>query len=196
MSEQTFTIKVADNNVALAFALALRHSLGGDQAVAIADQIEAQIQPPVPAEPTGDVVVVDRWGNAWLPHHFGWRKEVDDDITDWIELANTEPKVYRREPSPEAVEAQELKSKLLYRLAPEVEALVLEYPDSLRPALREFAAHDCMRSPVNQDAIPVEKVRQVLRSTPPEVYLDPEDALIAYTDLRQRVAALLPEGAQ
>jgi hypothetical protein len=46
----------------------------------------------------------------------------------------------------------------------------------------------------NQDAVPAEKVRQVLRSSPLGVI--GAEAAAAYTDLRKRVAALLPEGAQ
>jgi hypothetical protein len=44
-------------------------------------------------------------------------------------------------------------------------------------------------------SIPVEKVRQVLRSSPTG-YLSDEEVLTAYKDLRKRLAALLPEGAQ
>jgi hypothetical protein len=171
-----------------------------------ADQIEAQIQPPVPAEPTGDVTV---WagGEAYTPEgvHRRWLGAGGIE-RDWSFLAQHDPMVYRREPSPEAVEA------LVQEFAQNLENDLLDI--SAESRLSEFAARllgqesagaalarrglDEMKARMAaeaEQAIPVERVRQVLRSSP-SGYLTNEEVLTAYKDLRKRLAALLPEGAQ
>jgi hypothetical protein len=50
--------------------------------------------------------------------------------------------------------------------------------------------------PEAEQSVPLEKVRQVLRSSPPAHHLLDTSTWTAYTDLRKRIAALLPEGAQ
>jgi len=123
----------------------------------LADQIEAQIQPPVPAEPTewGSVVrafVCDSDRELWVRTASrpcsGWLN-VHGSTVDWRRLC--EPEVLRIGVGPSSEAAEE--------------------------------------------SVPVEKVRQVLRSSPTG-YLTNEETLTAYKDLRKRIAALLPEGAQ
>lgn len=110
-----FTINLEDP---LAFAAALRsNARAGDEspdsiaAWSVAVQIEAQLPKPVPEEPTGDVVVFTKH-DFWRP-----QPDPDDAAMHWISNAGgglywgdllalcAKPVVYRREPSPEAVEA-------------------------------------------------------------------------------------------
>jgi len=121
-----------------------------------ADQIEAQIQPPVPAEPTewGSVVRAfvcgsdpELWVRTLHEQYSGWTNGLGSCVT-WHRLC--EPEVLRVGIGP---------------------------------------------SPEPEHSVPAEKVRQVLRSSPTG-YLSDKETLTAYKDLRKRLAALLPEGAQ
>jgi len=104
----------------------------------IAEQIEAQVQPEptLPAEPTGDVVVFA--AGEWFRRDTDGTWASDDKTIDaWSALLHKAEangialKVYRREPSPEAVEA------LVEKFATGYRAALRLAPSS---ALHEFAA--------------------------------------------------------
>jgi len=149
-------------------------------AVRAATPPEAQIKPDVPAQPTGDVLLVDCEGRTWFYDGTGWntndRWDGGGDSIPWSELSSFGiDKVYRREPSPEA--------------EPKIE--MFDYSKT-----RVTRADLGLSEQEPADSVPVEKVRQVLRSSPAAHHLVDTSTWTAYTDLRQRVAALLPEGAQ
>jgi len=197
-----FTINLDDPR---AFAAALRNNVqAGDESPAttaawsVAVQIEAQIQPDVPAEPTGDVVVLAN-GQLWRQTYGDARGPWTNNrgaYSQWLHLSKAHDlKVYRREPSPEAVEAlPEPKIKKFYYPNTKVTRADLGLPEAEEDMPRAY--YDPMDDgPDEEPAVPVEKVRQVLRSSLTG-YLTNEETLTAYKDLRKRVAALLPEGAQ
>jgi len=206
-----------------------------------ADQIEAQIQPPVPAEPTGDVLLVDQEGRVWHRDEGGWCSNdrfgpIDgENAQSWAGLYEFGiEKVYRREPSPEAVEAlateyawgdarpatlRKFAARLLGHEGPRWVDLFGIDPDYTEdedtaaplnvyksgppgPAVQQPEQFSAPKpAPLGlalyptEASVPLEKVRQVLRSSPTG-YLTNEETLTAYRDLRKRLAALLPEGAQ
>jgi hypothetical protein len=134
-------------------------------AVRAATPPEAQIQPPVPAEPT-------EWGSLV-------RARVEYDVAPL--LLTYVPNPYESNPDTAVGYPWYSEQDSWHRWADLSDVEVLRV--GVGP------------SPEAVEAVPVEKVRQVLRSSPTG-YLTDQELLTAYRDLRKRLAALLPEGAQ
>jgi len=174
---------------------------------AIANEIEAQIQPPVPAEPTefGSIIRArrgERWNHFALTYSVPFNEPwtTGNHHVAYSEFDEVEVLRVGVGPSPEAVEAQteppvvqardEYAEQMNLELRRSIAAQVLEAMD-----VDQYLIDAVRNATPPADAIPVEKVRQVLRSSPTG-YLSDKEVLTAYKDLRKRIAALLPEGAQ
>src|SRR5688500_3830762 len=107
-----FTIDLDDDEAAVAARTMMSNWRGGAPLAykRIAVQIEAQITPDVPAEPTGgslDVVVL-AMGQSWTKRYEGAWQPINrsftlDELQSWeylVEHSPATPKVYPREPSP------------------------------------------------------------------------------------------------
>jgi len=131
---------------------------GKEQVWEVVRQIEAQIQPPVPAEPT-------EWGSVVRAFVCGsdrelWVRTASRPCSGWLNVHGSTVDWHR-----------------------------LCEPEVLRVGVGPS-------SEAAEPTVPLEKVRQVLRSSPAAHHLVDTSTWTAYTDLRKRVAALLPEGAQ
>lgn len=106
---------------------------------ALREQIRAQLPKPVPPEPTGDAVLMDSQGRAWIRDDdiAAWR--CDECVASplswhdlWTEYPD-KPRAYRPVLSPEAVEA------LVEWTVERIDDETLSVTGEISPIIREFA---------------------------------------------------------